>query len=429
MPPAPERPARRHAARAVIAGAVSLALFAGCSAGGAASNDSSATTAAGSGTLFDDAIVHDMDIVFDEAAYDGMIQTFLSTGDKTWIEATITIDGATFQKVGLRLKGNSSLRGLTRSGSADTPQDLPWLVRLDKHVDGQEYKSYTEFVVRSNNSRTALNEAVALELLELAGLAAQDSVSTRLSVNGSQDVLRLVVENPGDRWDEDTFTTDGILYKAESSGDYSYRGDDPASYEEVFDQETNEDNENLTPLIEFLEFVNTSDDATFATGLGKHLDVEAFATYLAMEELIANRDDIDGPGNNSYLRYDTGSGVFTVVPWDHNLAFGSMGAGRAGGANNGGGQNQAGAQQAPAGGGAGMPGGRKNVLVERFLADESFKARYAQALTDLKAELYASGKAAQILQDREAVLIAQAGDLVDAETVRQEAAKIETYLG
>jgi spore coat protein CotH len=87
-------------------------------------------------------------------------------------------------------------------------------------------------------------------LLDLAGLATQEAIATRLSVNGAGEQLRLVVQNPDDTWDAENFATDGILYKAESTGDYSYRGDDPDAYDEVFDQETNTDNEDLTPLIE-----------------------------------------------------------------------------------------------------------------------------------------------------------------------------------
>ena len=71
---------------------------------------------------------------------------------------------------------------------------------------------------------------------------------------------------------------------------------------------------------QFLDFINNSDDATFETELGRWLDIESFATYLAVQELIGNSDDIDGPGNNSYLYYDSESGQFTVVAWDHNLA-------------------------------------------------------------------------------------------------------------
>ena len=44
-----------------------------------------------------------------------------------------------------------------------------------------------------------------------------------------------------------------------------------------------------------------------------------------MMDLLDNFDDIDGPGNNSYLWYDAASGQFTVVPWDMNLAFGGRG--------------------------------------------------------------------------------------------------------
>ncbi|MEZ5261948.1 MAG: CotH kinase family protein [Acidimicrobiales bacterium] len=106
-----------------------------------------------------------------------------------------------------------------------------------------------------------------------------------------------MVKHLDEDWEEASFAADGLLYKAESEGDYTYRGDDPAAYEDVFDQETGE--EDLTPLIEFLDFVNNSDDATFAAELDRYLDVEAFATYLAFEELIDNFDDIDGPGNNS----------------------------------------------------------------------------------------------------------------------------------
>ncbi|GIF39529.1 CotH kinase family protein [Actinoplanes xinjiangensis] len=443
----------RRSFGAALLGAVGLAVAGGCSPGSSGAAGSTAATA-GSG-LFDATQVHDIELTFDQDAYDKVIDAYLADQSKEWLEATVTIDGTTFEKAGLRLKGNSTLRGLTRSGasastgnrggggpggsiSADDPQDLPWLVRLDKYTDGQELGGYTEFVVRSNNTDSALNEAVALELLAVAGLATQKSASTRLSVNGGSEVLRLVIENPADKWDADNFASAGILYKAESGGDYSYRGDDADSYQDVFDQETDTDHPNVAPLAAFLKFINESDDATFAAELSRHLDVAAFARYLAFQELVKNTDDIDGPGNNSYLRYTTGKDQFTVVAWDHNLAFGGMGGG---GGNRGGGapadgqtpSRPPGDGQAPAGGGqerrgaGGGPGGRSNILVTRFNADKTFKASYDKALTDLKATLYTSGKAASILQTRAAVLTAGAGDLISAETVSTESDAIKGH--
>lgn len=506
------RPAPRTWLR-LTATAAALGLLSGCTSAATPAVTDPSRDDSGTG-LFDDTVVHDLEIEFDEQAYDAMIATFTDTGDKEWITATVSIDGQVFEDVGLRLKGNSSLAGLrggtlaegaapaTEDGAAagdgaaaengatedgpadaaeepaadaagdrvrlggpggpgggataDEPESLPWLVRLDKFVDGQSADGLTEFVIRSSSSQTSLNEAVALELVGLAGLATQESASTRLTVNGSEEQLRLLVENPGDEWDDRAFTSDGILYKAEAGGDYSYRGDDPAAYVDVFDQETG-DEDDPTPLIAFLQFINESDDATFAAELDAHLDVAAFADYLAVQELVANWDDIDGPGNNSYLRYDTATGRFTVVTWDLNLAFGGMGGGFGGDLPAGGfpGRELPDGVELPEGvelppgdlpdgvvppaagdatgadgrgtfpgGGRGRPGG-SNVLAERFLAEPTFAAQYEASLTRLRTELYESGTATDVL-DRWSQLLTADG-AVDADVVAEEAAAIASH--
>jgi len=303
------------------------------------------TLSSEAGSLFDETTVHSIEVSFGEDDYAQMLAEFADTGDKSWIEAEVTINGTTYERVGLRLKGNSSLRRVDADAAAE---ELPWLIDLDQFIEGQDHNGVDEFVVRSNNSATALNEAVALDLLEAAGLSSQQAVATLLSINGSDEVLRLVIEHPDGNWVEDWFGTDGSLYKAESSGDYSYRGEDATAYEDVFDLEAGDDDA-LANLTAFLQFINESDDATFAGELGEHLDVDAFATYLAMMELLGNSDDIDGPGNNSYLYFDPATHLMTVVPWDMNLTLG-VAMGRPDGQGGGGGV-------APGGGGPGQPGG------------------------------------------------------------------------
>ena len=92
-----------------------------------------AATRRGTG-VWDATQVHEVDVEVDEDAFAAMIDTYQETDEKEWLEATVTIDGETFERAGLRLKGNSSLRSVT--DDAD-PTDLPWLIRLDKFVDGQ----------------------------------------------------------------------------------------------------------------------------------------------------------------------------------------------------------------------------------------------------------------------------------------------------
>ena len=417
---------------AVLLGLATLAVG-GCAA--TSTRDAAPVTTAvrdvadGTG-LWDASTLHDIALEVDDASVAAMIDTYQESGEKEWIEATATIDGTTYERVGLRLKGNSSLRGV--SDDAD-PGDLPWLLRLDEYVDGQSADGWTDLVVRSNSSATALNEAVALDLLAEAGLASEHAIATSFRVNGGDARLRLVVQALDERWEAENFSGTGLLYKSEAGGDWSWRGDDPDAYTDVFDQETGDDD--LTPLISFLDFVNNSDDEDFATGLAARLDVAAFARYLAFEDLVDNFDDIDGPGNNSYLRYDTGSGGFTVVAWDHNLAFGQSpgGDGRPGALPGGEGERPEGMPtdrptDRPEGGPGGGMGGRSNVLVERFTAVDAWADLVEQARTDLAEELVDSGYAAEVVDRWSTVLTEQAGELVDAATVQDEADAIRASL-
>lgn len=492
MPTPPVRGTRRLRRAAIVA---AIAMVVGACSGDGGNGDAGSTTEAADGVaLFDSSAVHQIEVDFDEAEYDAMIETYGDSGEKEWIEADVSIDGTTYERAGLRLKGNSSLMGIGQGtpdettttaaedstttaaedstttaaedppaddgegagrggpaggASADDPSSLPWLIRLDEFVEGQDHQGYEDIVVRSNGSETALNEAVALELLEEASLPSQQAAATAFSVNGSDPVLRLAIEHPDDdAWQEANFDSEGALYKAESSGGWDYLGDDPAEYEEVFDQEGGKDVTDLTPLIEFLQFINESDDETFAAELEERLDVESFATYLAAMELLGNFDDIDGPGNNAYLWWDAESEQFTIVPWDLNLALG-------GSENMGGGGGPGGFQppgdgempegfeppadgempegvEPPAGGGAGGGGGRgfggENILVERFHDNETFEAMYQEKLDELGESLYESDVAQEILDRWVDVLKSEASDLVDEETIDEEAESISSQL-
>jgi spore coat protein CotH len=405
------------------------------------------------GEFFDTTAVHSIEVTFDQTAYDAMIATYEDSGDKDWIEATVVIDGTTFERAGLRLKGNSSLGGLRGDGpgggrgpmsdaSADEPEGLPWLVRLDKFVDDQEFAGVSEFVVRSNNSESALNEAVAVSLIADAGMLSQRATYVRFTVNDRPTALRLVLENMEQTWADDNLPDDALLYKADASGDYSYRGDDPAAYDEAWGQEAGDDD--LQPLIDFLDFVNNSDDDTFAAEIGDHLDLDAFAEYMAMEDLLQNFDDISGPGNNSFLAYDPATRRMTVVAWDHNLALSNMrGPGGGQGGGQGGPPGGFDPTQAPDGtlpdgatlpaggqGPGGGPGGfaKANTLVDRLADLDEYTSRYDAAMAELRAQLIDSGTAQQVLDEWTQLLVDQAGDLVSADTIRSESAAIAAIL-
>lgn len=442
-------------------------------------------------------VIHEISVSYEERVYDAMVQTFMDTADKEWIEATLTIDGVTYERVGMRLKGNSSLmviRGGPEGGpmtrrspggegdgtppagadqivdgrivddaggaspelmehplSVEEPEGLPWLIRLDKFVEGQNHNGVVNLVIRSNRTKTALNEAVALELLDAAGLASQRAAPAKFTVNDGPSRYRLAVELPDDPWMAMHFAADGLLYKAEAGGDYSYRGDDPEAYTDVFELEaggTGDDAADMVPLVAFLDFLHNSDDEIFASELPERLDVEAFATYLAMMDLIGNHDDIDGPGNNSYLYSDPVSGRITVVPWDMNLAFGPEGVGLVefrgdGPPPDGGnivifgpggatpvatdGQDDGPHRQAMGPPGGMMPPPGANPLVQRYTGIAEYADLVETRTSSLRAQLYDTGLAAEILSRWIDVLRDGANGLVDAETIASESEAVAEF--
>ena len=441
-----KRISRRGVFAAVGLGAVGAVILSGCgSFGETSAGVSSGKAGKVTDGYLDPDSLHSVEITVDQNAYQEMITAYTSNQNKNWIEATVTVDGVAHEKAGLKLKGNSSLQGIS-AGTA--PQQLPWLVRFDKFVDGANHEGMTRMVIRAGATTSALNEAVALDLLATTGLASEKAAHISLSVNGSDPVLRLTCQDLDESWVAQNFDVAGLLYKAESTGDYTYRGTDESAYKDVFDQETGQ--ANLTPLIEFLQFINESSDADFQSGLAQRVDVDKMVTYLAFEDVIDNFDDITGPGNNSFLWWAEQANQMTVVAWDHNCAFGlkpGAGVGQrwhgdGGQPPGGGGQpsgdgsapsnGQAPTGQPPGGAGGQQPGGggsqtKANALVDRFNSLMDGETKVSAERDRLKQELYTSGVAQTILDARAKVLTDQAGSLIEQSAVEADKQTIAAY--
>ncbi|HEX2981635.1 MAG TPA: CotH kinase family protein, partial [Anaerolineaceae bacterium] len=389
-------------------------------------------------SLFDQSVVHSIQITMDPDDYDQMITTYQQTGEKEYFHASVVIDGVSLADVGVRLKGNASLRtavggkggfggfnfggnppgqndgnnagvmpqrgqrpdfpngqrpnlpgGQAPQNQADPPANpnsptpqvgdqpaapngqapgagdlpalpngalpgmgnlpqggdafgppvngaaseedakIPLLIKFDEYVEDQNYQGYTKLAIRTYGTSydaAMLQEPVTNAILDLAGLPATQTAYAGVSLNGAAEELFSLSEVIDEAYLAEHFANpDGVLYKSEVGANLSYEGDDPSAYAASFSQETRENDADLAPLIDFIKFVDQSDDATFESELPQRFDVEAFATYLAVNDLLVNTDSIIGMNNNYYLYYDETAQRFTLLMWDANESLGKLG--------------------------------------------------------------------------------------------------------
>ncbi len=385
--------------------------------------------------LFDDSVVHIIALDFDQSDLEAAIAIYEQTGEKEYFLADITIDDVTVEDVGVRIKGNSTLRTALQ-GDAD-PDDIPFLVKLDEYAAGVTYQGFSELALRTEGPRgdeLILEETVTAEVLVTAGLPFPETSYTGLSVNGAPETLRVVVELLDDGYIERLFDDDGVLYKAQSGDSFTYLGHDPTAYEGAFTQETATNEADLEPLLDFLEFVDTAGDGEFEAQLEDWLDIDSFITYVAINNLLVSVDSMPGNGNNYYLWYDAGDDRFTVLAWDLNESFGGFwmassepntelladwsnvsgsggqmpggGGPPVGGIGRGGGPpvGAIGGGGPPGVGGGGVTFDYNNPLVDRFLATDSFLAVYEERYAELFEILFQDGLVADLIDQYSTLL-------------------------
>lgn len=334
--------------------------------------------------LFDDTVVHEIVVLISEQDQEKMITTYQETGEKDYFSADVIIDSVRINNVGIRLKGNASLRSLggMRGGGrfgeggpgfgggrprqddlpappADGEENtfapgrrpmgggaaptgggsetkVPYLIKFDEYVKGQRYQGYAKIALRTYGTSydaAQLQEPVSNYILNSAGVPAAETAYISLQFNDDEPQLYTIAEEPDQVYiDRILPDSDGVLYKVQQVGNsFSHLGEDPTFYDRVFSQETAVNDADLAPLIEFIRFVTESTDEEFARDLPQWLDVDAFAAYLAVNNLLVNNDSLAGMGNNYYLYYDDNEERFTILAWDTNESLGKMSMG--GGAN------------------------------------------------------------------------------------------------
>ncbi len=291
---------------------VLIVFFIGMSTGESDSVEDSVSSA-----IFPHDSVIDVYIEIDEKTLNEMYENAL---EEEYELCNVLYNGYYIENVGIRPKGNSSLRDVASTDS------IRYSFKLDfnEYVSGQSLFGITK--INLNNSfgdRSMMREYLSYEISEMLELPTPQTTYVALYINDEYHGLYLGVENIDEYFINENFSyTSGDLFKPEGTGaDLNYIDDNPDSYKGLGLQ-TNTEVSDLSSVIDMLEILSSGDDFD----IEEAIDTDAFLKYYALCMSVVNLDTLLASKDHNYYLYDNYD-EFTIIPWDFNLAFGGFAAG------------------------------------------------------------------------------------------------------
>ena len=272
--------------------------------------------------LFDTSAVHTLDIVMDD--WDAFLET---CAGEEYADCTVVIDGEEFHQVGLRAKGNNSLRLTEEYGLSRYSLKL----EFDHYVDGGNYHGLDKLSLDASfQDNSYLKTWLVYHMMAYMGVPAPLCSYAWVTVNGTPWGLFLAIEEPEEAFARRNFGPDhGQLYKPDytslnaENADVALRyiGDDPAAYPNIFDNaKFDTDVADRERLIQALRVLSTGEDLETA------VNADEVLRYFAVQVFVMNWDSYLGHTGHNYFLYEE-DGVISILPWDYNLAFGTYALG------------------------------------------------------------------------------------------------------
>lgn len=257
--------------------------------------------------------VFDVNITIDPDDFQSMLDNASAEEMKT---ASVEYNGVRFDNIGIRTKGNLSLRSVVNSDS----DRYSFKLSFDEYLPNQTFYGISKINLNNNYSdSTYMREFLTYELAREMGLPTPEFSYVNVYVNGELWGFYLAVEQVGDSYLQRNFGNSyGALYKAEmngNGGDLLWRDDQIDSYPALTQKSKSSNGDFLLDLLD--ELNNGSDYESV-------LDVEEALKYIALNVLTVNTDSYLGQNKQNYYLYED-DGIFSVLPWDYNMAFGGLG--------------------------------------------------------------------------------------------------------
>lgn len=274
--------------------------------------------------LFDSSQIMTVDIQMDESQWQEMLDNAMS---EEYYQCAVIINGITYQNVGIRPKGNTSL---SQVASDSTTDRYSFKIEFDHYVD-QTCMGLDKLVLNNNISDVSYKkEFFAYEILSYLGVPSPLHSFAEITVNGEAWGLYLALEAIEEAFMERNFGSSyGKLYKPEVSGmgggmnagggtDLAYIDNESSSYYAIFDSAVFSSSEK-----DYQRVITALKNISEGNSLESYVNIDQMLRYIAANVFLINDDSYFGNMLHNYYLYEK-DGKLTMLPWDYNLAFGGF---------------------------------------------------------------------------------------------------------
>lgn len=276
----------------------------------------------GPGGLFDPAYLRTMDVTFHDPGYHSILVDSWVNETGVRLPATVLFDGLFYSNVMVRYKGNSTFAIPNNNNNPKVPYNLDF----NDSVPGQFVMGYRKVkLANAAFDPTFAKEITAYDIYRRY-LPSPQANLMRLNVQGNYLGLYVNTEAVDSKFLMKHFgESDGALFKcdpiqqfgqsggATGNSDLTWLGSDTTLYSDHYKLRSEHGWEELVELIDVLN--------NDPLNLDTILNIDRVLWAFAVNQVIANLDTYNGLFQHNYYLYQTGDGLFQMIPWDVSESF------------------------------------------------------------------------------------------------------------
>ena len=280
--------------------------------------------------LYEPSVLRTFFLEFESDEWDEELKAF--KGTDVDVPAKLTVDGKTYEGVGVHYRGMSSY--------SHVPDDYKRSFNLSidfVHPKQRLYGYKTLNLLNCNGDQSMMSSALYAHVAHPL-LPAPKANFVKVVVNGeSWGIYANVQQFNKDFLKENYGTTKGARWKVSGNpnadGGLRYTGDDLADYRHRYEIKSKDTDESWQALIQLCKTLNETPLNRLEEALKPMLNIDGVLRFLAMDIAVVNSDGYWTRASD-YNIYRDPDGVFHILPHDMNEAFrsgrGGPGGGRGG---------------------------------------------------------------------------------------------------